>query len=78
MFEELTQFCEIYDYLVRENQSQEESWHDHFYDDVLSRLIDLPEHFRVDEFEEQYSRQQIELIKAVREKMLAMGKKNEY
>lgn len=78
VFEELTQFCEIYDYLVRENQSTEESWHDHFYGDVMQRLIQLPEHFCVDGFEEQYSKQQIELIKAVREKLLSMGKKNEY
>ena len=78
VFEELTQFCEIYDYLVRENQSLEESWHDHFYGDVMQRLIQMPEHFRVDGFERQYSKQQVEFIKAVREKLLVAGKRNEY
>ena len=78
VFEELTQFCETYDYLVRENQSLEESWHSHFYCDVLNSLIKLPEHFRVDGFEGQYSKQQVEFIKAVREKLLAAGKRNEY
>ena len=78
VFEELTRFCETYDYLVRENQSPEESWHSHFYSDVLNSLIKMPEHFRIAGFEEQYSRQQIGLIKAVREKLLAAGKQNEY
>lgn len=46
--------------------------------DVLNSLIKLPEHFRVDGFEGQYSRQQVEFIEAVREKLLAAGKQNEY
>lgn len=78
VFEELTRFCEVYDYLVRDNQTTEESWHDHFYSKVMSCLIQMPEHFRVEGFEEQYSKQQIELIKAVQEKLLAAGKQNEY
>lgn len=78
VFEELTQFCETYDYLVRENQSLEESWHSHFYCDVLNSLIKLPEYFCVDGFEGQYSKQQVKFIKAVREKLLAAGKQNEY
>ena len=78
VLEELTMYCESYDYLVRENQLSEDAWHEHFYQDVLTRLIQLPENFSVEGFEEQYSRQQIELIKAVREKLLAMGKKNDF
>ena len=78
VLEELTMYCESYDYLVRDNQSSEDAWHEHFYHDVLKRLLQLPEHFSVDGFEEQYSRQQIELIKAVQVKLLAMRKKNDY
>lgn len=76
LMEELTCFCEVYDFKISENEKVKNSWHEHFYQDVLNRLIQFPEHFSVELFEEQYSRQQLELIRAVREKLLDMGKKN--
>lgn len=68
--EDLVLYNECYDYLVYKNQPAEDSWHDHRFTHVLARLIDMPEYFTVTGFENQYSRQQIELMEAVRKKLL--------
>jgi len=75
---EFARYGETYDFNYEEI-TRKDDWQDHAHSfvGVLCTLIRWPEHFSVEGFEEQYSKQQIELIKAVREKLLVMGKKNE-
>ena len=63
---------EIYEFLVKPNQTPEDCWHVHNFDNLLSYLLDTPEHFSVTTFEDEYSRQQLELIQAVKDKLLSL------
>ena len=51
--------------------------HEHSFAGVLATLLWRPEYFQVEGFEKEYSRQQLEMLKAVRDKLISMGKKNE-
>ena len=75
---EFTGYNETYDYNWKE-EVREDGWqdHEHEFAGVLMTLLRVPEHFSVEGFEEQYSKQQLGMIRAVRKKLLAMGKKNE-
>ena len=76
---EFAGYNETYDYNWRE-EAREDRWQDHAHDfaGVLLSILRTPEHFSVEGFEEQYSKQQMKLMEAVRDKVLAMGTKNEY
>ena len=71
--EELALCNEIYEFLVEPNQSVADCWHVHDFDSLLSYLLDTPEHFSVTPFEDEYSRQQLELIQAVEDKLLSLS-----
>ena len=75
---EFTQYGQVYHFHCAE-PSQIDGWQDHEHDfaGVLWTLIRWPEQFSIEGFEEDYSRQEIELIKTVRERLLVMGKKND-
>lgn len=79
---EFAGYNEIYRYHLHAEETAQEAagWedHQHEFNCLLSTLLCMPEHFSVEGYEEDYSPQQIALIKAVREKLLVMGKKNEY
>ena len=62
---------EIYEFLVKPNQAIDDCWHVHDFDTLLSYLLDMPHHFSVAPFKSEYSRQQLELIQAVKNKLLS-------
>ncbi len=66
--EELTYFAEIYQFLVKKNQSVNDCWHAHVFDTVLYRALDMPD-FSIAPFKDQYSRQQLELLNAIKNKL---------
>ena len=70
--EELALCNEIYEFLVKPNQAVEDCWHVHDFDSLLSYLLDMPYHFSVTTFEDEYSRQQLDLIQAVKDKLLSL------
>ncbi len=76
---EFTRYNETYDFNIKENEDSADGWqdHEHSFEGVLMSLLQNPEHFNVDGFEEQYSLQQLELLKAVKKKLLDMGKSND-
>lgn len=51
--------------------------HEHSFAGVLATLLFRSMYFQVEGFEQEYSRQQLEMIRTVREKLISMGKKNE-
>lgn len=59
---------EIYEFLVKPNQTPEDCWHVHDFDALLNYLLDMP-YLSVAPFEDEYSRQQLELIQAVKDKL---------
>ena len=63
---EFTRYNEIYRY----NTKDTTKWygHEHSFDGVLLTVIHYPDSFTIEGFEEDYSEQQIKLIKAVQEK----------
>lgn len=66
----------IYPFHTR--RSREDGWHDHThgFDGVLEALLEdeAPEAFSVEGFEEYYSKQELEMLRKVQEKLLAMKK----
>ncbi len=57
--------------------SDETEWHDHehTFAGVLAALLDYPDSFSVRDFEEYYSKQELEMLRKVQEKLLAMKNK---
>ena len=75
---EFSQYGEVYHFHYADSsQINGQQDHEHDFAGVLWTLIRWPEQFSVARYEEDYSSQEIALIKAVRERLLAMGKKNE-
>ena len=69
-------YNETYEYDVKEFPGEEDWCHGHTFESVLMALLLMPEYFSVEEYKHQYSQQQLDMIKAVKDKMLSMGKKN--
>ncbi len=69
--EELALCNEIYEFLVKPDQTPADCWHVHDFDSLLSYLLDMP-YFSVAPFKSEYSRQQLELIQAVKDKLLSL------
>ena len=44
--------------------------HAHGFEGVIEALLEEPESFSIERFEEYYSRQELEMIKAIQEKLL--------
>ena len=61
-----------------DNASKDEKWpdHEHSFAGVIYALISSPNQFSIDGFERQYSNQQLELIRIVKEKLLTIEKSN--
>lgn len=75
---EFSQYGETYHFETDEKPAVDGySDHEHSFAGVLATLLCRPEHFMVEGFEQEYSRQQLEMIRTVREKLISMGKKNE-
>lgn len=72
---EFSQYCEIYHFKY-EDAPHMEVWqdHEHEFAGVLLSLINCPKHFSVEDFEDEYSKQQLDLMKVVKEKLLDMVK----
>ena len=78
VMEEFSQYGEIYHFETDEKPAVDGYLdHEHSFAGVLATLLCRPEHFQVEGFEQEYSRQQLEMIRAVRDKLISMGKKNE-
>lgn len=79
---EFTFYNETYRFhlYAEETANEAEGWedHEHSFSDVLRTLIRMPEHFSVTGYEDDYSKQQIALIKAVQKKLLAQGVRNSF
>lgn len=75
---EFSQYNEAYHFETDEKPAVEGyTDHEHSFAGVLATLPRRPEYFQIKGFEKEYSRQQLEMIRAVREKLISMGKKNE-
>lgn len=72
---EFSQYCEIYHFKY-DDVPQIEGWqdHEHEFAGVLLSLINCSKHFSVEDFEDEYSKQQLDLIKALKKKLLDMQK----
>ena len=77
VFGEYSGFGEKYNFM-HDDISKDEKWPDHEHDfaGVVYALISSPNHFSVNGFEGQYSIQQLELLKLVKEKLLTRRKAN--
>ena len=69
-------YNETYEYDVKEAPGEDDWCHGHNFESVLMALLLMPEYFSVEEYKHQYSQQQIELIKVVKDKLLSVRKKN--
>lgn len=47
-----------------------EEWHEHDFGDVIKCLLEYPEAFSIEGYEDDYSRQEIEMLAAVRKRAL--------
>jgi len=72
---EFAQYNETYDYYIEEDIRQCD-WpnHSHTFSEVLQDVLYCPQHFTVGEFTEQYSQQQLNLIHALKDKLLSSKK----
>lgn len=65
-------------YPFHTKQSRKDGWHDHEhgFSAVLGALLEdeCPEEYSVEGFEEYYSKQELEMLRKVQEKLLAMKK----
>ncbi len=53
-----------------QTKDQEYSGHDHYFEGVLKALLDDPEGFSIEGFEEYYSVQEREMLEAVQKRLL--------
>ena len=53
-----------------QTKDREYSSHDHYFEGVLKALLDDPEGFSIEGFEEYYSAQEREMLKAVQKRLL--------
>ena len=61
-------------YPFRTSIDKTEHEHEHTFEGVLASLLETPEHFSVQGFEEYYSKQEIAFLDKVREKLLMLKK----
>ena len=59
-------------YHTSETIGKEYSAHDHFFEGVIKALLDDPTGFTVEGFEEYYSIQELEMLQAIKKKLLDM------